>query len=138
MDSLPFVLLAGGFGFASGAAFVHLAARSSLRRTPSATFGALAALAVGGAAFTNAQPTGVRVVDVVLRCSLAFLFVVLSSRARRLQLVIAAAVVAVPTVFVADRASYLVVGLADDLHELWPDVFPREPEHREDELHDLA
>jgi hypothetical protein len=112
MKSLPFVLLAWGFGFAAGAGFAHLAARSSLKRTPSAALATLAALAVSGAAFVTDRPTGVRVADVVLRCALAGLFVVGASRARRSQLVVAAALVAIPTVIAADRASYLVVGLA--------------------------
>ena len=112
MNSWPFVLLAWGFGFAAGAGFVHLAARSSLKRTPSSALVALATLAVGGAAFAEARPTGVRAADVLLRCALAALFVVVASRARRSQLVVASAALAIPTVLAADRAPYLAVGLA--------------------------
>ena len=112
MKSLPFVFLAWGFGFATGAGFVHLVARSSLKRTPSSALVALATLASGGTAFANARPTGVQFADVVLRCAFAALYVVGASRARRSQLAVASAFIAVPTLIAADRASYLVVGLA--------------------------
>lgn len=111
MKSLPFTFLAWGIGFAAGAGFAHVVARSPLKRTPSTALAVLVAFAVGGAAFADDRPTGVRVVDVMFRCALAALFVIGASRARRSQLVVAAAVLAVPTVLVADRASYLVVGL---------------------------
>ncbi len=109
---MAFVLLAWGAGFAAGAVFVQLAARSSLRRTPSATIIALGAAAATGALFAPCEPTTVPVVNAILRCGLAVLFVVGASRARRSTLVVAAVIVAVPAVIEVSTAPYLIVALA--------------------------
>ena len=112
MRALAFVLLAWGAGFAAGAVFVQFAARSALRRTPSAAIFALAVAAAAGALFANGKPTTDVVVNIVLRSGLAVLFVVGASRARRSTLVVAALIVAVPAVIEVSTAPYLIVALA--------------------------
>jgi len=96
MSAIPFIILSLGFGFSVGAALARLAMRTSLQRTPSVVLVGLGITSAVAAALSHGHPTSVLAVDVVLRAGVGALFVFWAAKARRLQLLAAAAVVAVP------------------------------------------